>query len=131
MVKDAEANAEADRKRRDIVEARNRADAAIYETEKSLREHGDKVSPETRRDIETAIEDLKRAREGEDPGAITRGTEALMTAAAKLGEQVYRSAGAAGGEPGAAGGDGAEAPKRDGGTVDAEYEVVDEDKDKH
>jgi molecular chaperone DnaK len=130
MVKDAEANADADRQRRELVEARNRSDVAVYETEKSLREHGDKVSAETRRDIETALADLKRAREGEDAAAIQRGTEAVMSAAAKLGEQVYRNAGAAGGAPGGgtpgAAGDGA--PK-DAGTVDAEYEVVDDEKD--
>jgi molecular chaperone DnaK len=128
MVKDAESNAEADRKRRDVIEARNRADAAMYETEKSLREHGDKLTPETRRDIETAIEDLKRARDGEDAGAIQRATEKLMQAATKLGEQVYRAAGAGaeGGAPGAQPGE----PPRDSSTVDAEYEVVDEDKDK-
>jgi molecular chaperone DnaK len=129
MVKDAESNADADRKRRELVEARNRADAAVYEAEKALREHGDKVSAETRRDIETAVDDLKRAREGEDTAAIQRATETLMAAAATLGEQVYRAASSgAAGAPGQAPGSG-EARPRDAGTVDAEYEVVDEEKD--
>jgi molecular chaperone DnaK len=129
MVKDAESNAEADRKRRDLIEARNRADALAYETEKSLREHGDKVSPEVRREIETAVEDLKRARDGEDTGAIQRATEKLQTTAAKLGEEIYRAAGAAGGAPGAGPG-AAQGKPAEPGTVDAEYEVVDEDKDR-
>jgi molecular chaperone DnaK len=133
MVKDAEANAEADKRRRDVIEGRNRADAAIYETEKALREHGDKVGPEVRRDIETAIEDLKRAREGEDPAAMQRAAEKLQQTAATMGEHIYRNAGAApGGAPdaGAAPGGAADGKPAEPGTVDAEYEVVDDDKDK-
>ncbi len=146
MVKDAEANADADRKRKELIEARNRADAMIYEAEKSLREHGDKVSADVRRDIETAIEDAKRTREGEDPAAIQTAMDKLTTAAGKLGEEIYKASaaaaggaggagmgadggGGAGGGPGGPGhghGGGAGEP----GTVDAEYEVVDEDKDK-
>jgi molecular chaperone DnaK len=129
MVKDAEANAEADRRRRDLIEARNQADHRVYETEKALREYGDRVGAEVRREIETAIEDVKRAREREDPAAIQRASEQLLAAAAKLG--------AAAGGGGAAGGGptpGGTAPGGSGGgqdgTVEAEYEVVDEDKDK-
>jgi molecular chaperone DnaK len=136
MVKDAEANADADRKRRELIEARNRADVLIYETEKSLRQYGDKVSADVRRAIETAVEDLKRARDGEDPAAIQHKGEELTQTAAKLGEEVYRAtagggAGAgAGASPGQADGAAPGARETEPGTVDAEYEVVDEDKDK-
>ena len=135
MVKDAESNADSDRKRKELIEVRNRADAMAYEAEKSLKEHGDKVSAEIRRGIETALEDLKRAREGEDAAAIEGAMSALTTAAGKLGEEIYKSQGGAG-AAGAAAADGPQSgagPGADGpgqGTVDAEYEVVDEDKDK-
>jgi len=135
MVKDAESNADSDRKRKELIEVRNRADAMAYEAEKSLKEHGDKVSAEIRRGIETALEDLKRAREGEDAAAIEGAMSALTTAAGKLGEEIYKSqdgAGAAGAAaadgPQSGAGPGADGPGQ--GTVDAEYEVVDEDKDK-
>ena len=135
MVKDAESNADSDRKRKELIEVRNRADAMAYEAEKSLKEHGDKVSAEIRRGIETALEDLKRAREGEDAAAIEGAMSALTTAAGKLGEEIYKSQGG----PGAAGAAAADGPQTGAGpgadgpgqaTVDAEYEVVDEDKDK-
>ena len=137
MVKDAEAHKDADQRRRSVVEARNEADVRIHELEKSLREHGDKVSAETRREIETALEDLKRVRGGEDAAAIRSALENLMEKAGKLGEEVYKAsepagAGAAGGggKGSAAGGAGGAKPKSDGGTVEADYEVVDDDKDK-
>ena len=134
MVKDAEANAETDRRKRELIEARNRADALVYETEKSLREYGDKVSADVRRGIETALDDLKRAREGEDPAAISSAVERMTQAAAKLGEEIYKATAAAGasGAPGTPGGPppGSGASPSDAGTVEAEYEVVDDDKDK-
>jgi molecular chaperone DnaK len=135
MVKDAEANAEADRRRKEIVEARNQADQLVYQAEKSLREHGDKVSPDVRREIETAVEDLKRSRDGEDLGAIQRASQKLNDIVTKMGEQIYRATGSAGATgPGDAGGQPSGAPggskPGEPGTVDAEYEVVDEDKDR-
>ena len=128
MVRDAEAHKDADQKRRTLIEARNHADALAYETEKQLRAHGDKLTAETRRDIETAVADLKRVRDGEDPEAIRTATEKLTQTASRLGEEVYRAAAAQpgpapGGGPSAGGG--AESGP-DGGTVDAEYEVVDD-----
>jgi molecular chaperone DnaK len=141
MIKDAEAHEAADKKRRELVEVRNQADAYVHETEKQMREHGDKLSAETRRDIETAIDDLKKARDGEDAARIKTSTEKLTQVAAKLGEEVYKStsqeqeqgqgqpgAGAGAGDPGTAGADGG-GKSEDEGTVEAEYEVVDEDKD--
>jgi molecular chaperone DnaK len=133
MVKDAESNAEADKRRRELIEARNQAEQLVYQTEKSLREHGDKVSMDVRREIETAVEDLKRARDGEDVAAIQRGVERLQQVSGKMGEEIYRqsTAGAAGG-PGVGPGDRQAGPEpaTHPVTVDAEYEVVDEDKDR-
>jgi len=136
MVKDAEANAAADERRRGLVEARNRADALVFEAEKSLREHGDKVNPEVRRDIETAVQDLKRSRDSEDTSAIQQATEKLNTVMSKMGEEIYRAT-AGGAQPGGPGGasggpppDASGGPAPDAGTVDAEYEVVDDDKDR-
>ncbi len=123
----------------------------MHETEKALRDHGDKLSADTRREIETAVEDLKRVMAGDDPAAIKSGSEKLMQVSAKLGEEVYKAAqgaagdaagagaagagaGGAGGAPGAGADAGARAGGSGGadgpGTVEAEYEVVDEDKDK-
>jgi molecular chaperone DnaK len=137
MVKDAEAHKDADQKRRAVVEARNLAEVRVHETEKALREHGDKLSAEVRREIETAVEDLKRVMSGEDAAAITSSTDKLMQASAKLGEEVYKAAqGASGADAAAAGAGGAGAGAEESGggdgpgTVEAEYEVVDEDKDK-
>ncbi|UCE03293.1 MAG: molecular chaperone DnaK [Candidatus Latescibacterota bacterium] len=142
MVKDADAHKDADQRRRELVEARNKADAHVHETEKTLREHGDKVSAETRRDIETAVEDVKRVRTGEDPKAIEAAVEKLTTVVSKLGEEVYKaadagSAGAAGAGAGASAGAGPETAgaaasgqSSDSETVEAEYEVVDDDKEK-
>ena len=138
MVKDAEAHKDADTRRRELVEARNQAEQIVHATEKSLREYGERLSAETRRDIETAVEDLKRARGGEDVAAIRRAIDKVTQTAAKLGEEVYRAAGAGSGAGGGAGsgaaGTGGAGPGPSGptdrGTVEAEYEVVDEDKDK-
>ncbi len=132
MVKDAEAHKEADQRRRTVVEARNEAEGRLHELEKSLLEHGDKVSAETRREIETAMEDVKRVRGGEDAAAIKSAVEKLMQKAAKLGEEVYKASGtgaAPGATPGGGSAGGAK-PDTDGGTVEADYEVVDDDKDK-
>jgi len=130
MVKDAEENVEADKRRRELIEARNQAEQLVYQTEKSLREHGDKVSMDVRREIETAVEDLKRARDGEDAGAVQRGIERLQQVSAKMGEEIYRSSTGPGGPGAAPGGQGGPEPASEPGTVDAEYEVVDEDKDR-
>lgn len=91
MVKDAEANAEADKKRRELVEARNQAESLIHSTEKSLSEHGDKVSEEVKSEIETAIADAKAVLESEDPEAIAEKTNALAQASMKLGEAMYKA----------------------------------------
>ena len=126
MVKDAEAHESEDKKKREIIEARNQADGLVYTTDKALKEHGDKVDEETRKGIESALEDLKKAIEGDDPEEIKSKTEALAQASQKLGEVMYQQAQdeAAAGEGSAEG----DAPKDD--VVDAEFEEVDEEEKK-
>lgn len=101
MVKDAEANAESDKKRRALVDAQNHADSMIDSTEKQLKEHGDKISDADKKAIEDAIQDLKTVKETDNVDDITAKTQTLMQAAMKLGEAVYKAAQAAGGTEGA------------------------------
>uniref|UniRef100_UPI003D81A1CC Hsp70 family protein n=1 Tax=Trichloromonas sp. TaxID=3069249 RepID=UPI003D81A1CC len=126
MVKDAEAHSGEDKKKRELIEARNQADSLVYTTEKSLSEHSDKVDEETKGKITSALEDLKKAMEGESAEDIQKKTEALAQASHKLAEAMYAKAQAEGTAEGqaadAAGGEGAE------NVVDAEFEEVDEDK---
>jgi molecular chaperone DnaK len=125
MVKDAESHAAEDKKKREVIEARNQADGLVYTTEKAVKEHGDKVDEATRKAIENALDDLKKAMEGDDAEAIRRKTEALATASHKLAEVMYQQA-----EAGAAEGSGGEAAaggKKDD-VVDAEFEEVDDKK---
>lgn len=126
MVKDAEANAQADKQKKELVEAKNQAEGLIHATEKTLKEHGDKVSSAEKEAIESAMEALKKAAEGEDLNAIKEKTETLMQASLKLGEAMYKQAAP---EAGAAGAQGAEAgaqsqPGSDEKVVDADFEEV-------
>ncbi len=91
MVKDAEANKEADKKKRESVDARNQADSLVFSTEKSLKEHGDKISAEEKKAIENGIADLKKSLEGTDIEDIKKKTQSLIQASMKLGEAVYKS----------------------------------------
>ncbi len=91
MVKEAEANAAEDKKRKDLVEAKNHAEALIHSTTKSLSEYGDKVPAADKSAIEAAIADLKSVMDGGDGEAITAKTNALAQAAMKLGEAMYKS----------------------------------------
>ena len=126
MIKDAEAHAEEDRKRKELVEARNQADTLVYTTEKSLREYGDKIDADTKKNIEDAIERTKKAMEGTDAEAIRKAVEELSQASHKLAEAMYAqaSAEAAGEEAGKEAGE-----KKEEGVVDAEFEEVKEDKE--
>jgi molecular chaperone DnaK len=129
MVKDAEAHAEEDKKRKAEVEAKNHAEALVHSTEKTLTEHGSKVGEAERRAIENAMADLKEALKGSDADAITAKANTLAQASMKLGEAMYKQAGEQQ-PPGGDGGDGsaggAEAKKDD--VVDAEFTEVDDDK---
>jgi molecular chaperone DnaK len=123
MVKDAEANAEADKKRRAVVEAKNQAESLVHSTEKSVKEYGDKVSDTDRKAIEDAIAALKGAIESSEPDAddIQAKTQTLMEVSMKLGQAIYEAQQAEGGEGNSDGG-------KDDKVVDADYEEVkDED----
>jgi molecular chaperone DnaK len=126
MVKDAEANAEADKKRRAAVEAKNHAEALVHATEKALGEYGSKVGEAERRAIENAMADLKEALKGDDPETITAKANTLSQASMKLGEAMYKQQQET--QPGADAGaqPGGGAPKED--VVDAEFTEVDDDK---
>lgn len=133
MVKEAEANAENDKKERERVEVRNEADSMIYQTEKTLKEMGDKVNAADKQRIEDAVATLKKAVEGGDTADIKSKTEALQQAAYKIAEEMYKQQGAGAGAAGSAG-SGATGGADDSGPTkgtadDVDYEVVkDEDK---
>ncbi len=126
MVRDAEAHAEEDRKRREEAEARNNADTLVYQTEKLLREQGDKISTEAKADVESALADLKSAVAGTDLDAIKAATERLMTTSQDFTQKLYEAAAAEGGGSAGAAGGSATPPPADDDVVDAE--IVDEDK---
>jgi molecular chaperone DnaK len=132
LVKDAEVHAEEDKKKKELVEARNSADALIYSTEKSIKELGDKVDSETKTKVEDATSALKKAMEGEDSGEIKRLSEELTQVSHKLAEAMYQQASAgnqqAGADAGAEGQAGGAAPEED--VVDADFEEVKEDEKK-
>ena len=122
MMADAEANAGADKARRELVEAKNHAEALVHQTEKQMIEHGSKVSDAVKGEIEKAIADLKEAAAGDNTADITAKHQALMNAAMKLGEAIYAAQGA-----GAAEGEDAPQSGNDD-VVDADFEEVDERK---
>jgi molecular chaperone DnaK len=137
MVRDAEAHAEEDKKRRELVDARNQADSLVYMTEKSLKEHGDKVDASVKSAIEAALTKTKTAMEGSDADAIKSAMEELQQTSHKLAEAMYQQAASGAGGPGAgaehmheAGGQQAGGGKRDEDVVDADFEEVKEDRKK-
>ncbi len=122
MVRDAEENAESDKDRKELVEAKNQAESLVHSTEKSMEEHADKVDPTTIEAIELAIAALKDDLEGEDAGKIKSGIQNVTEAAMKLGEAIYKSAQEEAGdaEP--------DAPAADEDILDADFEDLDDDK---
>lgn len=135
MVKDAEDNAEQDKQLKSKIEARNEADSLIYATEKSMKDYGDKITDDDRKNIEGAIEALRGVMDGDDVEAIKSKTEELKQASYKLAEEVYKTqqeqgAGAAetsDGDGGAQGGSGGGASASGDNVEDVDYEVVDDD----
>ncbi|MCJ7729534.1 MAG: Hsp70 family protein, partial [Sedimentisphaerales bacterium] len=132
MTKEAEAHAEEDKKKREVVDLKNQADQLIYSTEKTLKEHGDKVSAETRGGIESAVNNLKEAIKGEDANAIKKAIENLGTASGELGKVLYEKAARKQASSAGPGGAGRTPPpegevKRKGGddVIDAEFEAKD------
>jgi molecular chaperone DnaK len=132
MIKDAEEHAEEDKKRRELVEAKNQAEALIHASEKTLSEGGDKLSESDRKPVEEAAEALKTALQGDDLGEIKAKTEALGQASMKLGEAMYQSGGdgaqAEAGDGAGAGDESAGPAEGDERVVDADFEEVDDDK---
>jgi molecular chaperone DnaK len=136
MVKDAEAHADEDRRFRELVEARNKADALLHQTEKALKDLGEKVSPSDRANVESAMADLKRVINDDDKSVIETKANALAQASAAIAQQAYAQAGPAGGEGGggasgapgggSAAGGGAAGGKDD--VLDAEFEEVKDSK---
>lgn len=134
MKREAEAHADEDRKRREVIDAKNQGEALAYSSEKSLKEHGDKVDASVRADIERAISELRDALKGDDGEIIKRKIEQLTTVSQKLGEAIYKNAaaGATGAATSGAAGastaqeaqsDRATKSKKDDDVIDAEYEV--------
>jgi molecular chaperone DnaK len=139
MVKEAETNAEEDKKRRELVEAQNHADALVHSTDKMLKEYGDKVGADEREAIEKDVEALRTAKDAEDIDEIKRLIEALTQSSMKLGEAVYKAqaeeaapqADMGGDDDGGSGPEsGAEPGGGDEGVVDADFEEVDDDQKK-
>jgi molecular chaperone DnaK len=126
MVKDAEAHAAEDKRRRDSVDAKNHGESLVHDAEKALKEYGDKVAQSDRSAVESAIAALKAALQGEDVEAIKARANDLMQAQMKLGEAMYKSQQATGAEGGAAPGAG----KGKDDVIDAEFREVDDDKKK-
>jgi len=128
MVKDAEENAESDKKKREAVDARNHADSLINQTEKNIKEHGDKLSDADKNQINLDLEELKNVKDGEDIDAIKSKTEALVQSSLRLGEAIYKQnpeesapqPDPSGSEP--------SSDKKDEKVVDAEFEEVDDNK---
>jgi molecular chaperone DnaK len=138
MVKDAEAHAEEDKKRRELVEVQNQAEALIHTTEKTLAEAGDKVEAADKTAVEAAIAELKTAAEGDDTDDIGAKTEALAQISMKIGEALYKQAAEAEAADGAessgddgdsdSGGSGGGGGAAEDEVVDADFEEVDDDK---
>ncbi len=129
MVKEAEENAEADKKKREAVDTRNHADSLINETEKNLKEHGDKIPEADRNKITEDIEELKKVKDGDDLEAIKSKTEALVQSSLKMGEAIYKqNPQGAGPQPDPSGAEPSADNTKDEKVVDAEFEEVDEDK---
>jgi molecular chaperone DnaK len=134
MTKEAESHAEEDKKRREVVDLKNQADQLVYSTEKTLKEHGDKVSAETRGTIESAVNNLKEVGKGDEPDAIKKAIENLSEAGQELGKVLYEEAAkkqAAAGEAGPAQEaappqEGEVKRKVDDDVIDAEFEAKDD-----
>ena len=126
MVKDAEANKEADKKKRESVDVRNQADTLLHSTEKNLKEHGSKVSDTDKKAIEDASANLRNAIKGTDIEEIKKKTQDLVQASMKLGEAIYKSQQSA--KPGDSPKDASkEEGKKDDNVVDADFEEVKDD----
>jgi molecular chaperone DnaK len=114
MVRDAEVNADADAKKKQVIESKNEIDSLIYSTDKSLKEHGEKLGDDVKKEVEKAIEDAKAVKDSDDLDELKAKTEALSQASMKMGQAIY-------GQQQQAAGDAGE-EKKDDNTVDADFE---------
>ena len=131
MVKEAEENAESDKKKRELVDTRNQADSLINETEKNIKEHVDKVDSADKNKIEEDIESLKKVKDGDDIEVIKSTTETLVQSSLKLGEAIYKqSPQGQTPQPDPSGAEPSSDKKNDDKVVDADFEEVDENKKK-
>ncbi|MDR3568252.1 MAG: molecular chaperone DnaK [Syntrophobacteraceae bacterium] len=125
LVREAEAHAEEDKKKRELIEARNQADTLIYSTEKTLRDMADKLDAKTKADIEAQIVTLRATMEGDNVEAIQKDLDALMQLSHKVAEEAYKRAAGPQGQPGAGGeGEPQQHKKSDDDVVDADFEEV-------
>lgn len=130
MKQDAEAHAADDKKRRELVDLKNQGDALVYQTEKQMKEHGEKVPADVRGQIESAVNSLKDALKGDDGDAIKKTIESLNAVQHKLAEEIYKNTAASGAQAGQAtadtqSADQSSSTKKDEDVIDAEYEVKD------
>ena len=129
MVKDAEANKEVDKKKRETVDARNQADTIVHTTEKNLKEHGSKISDAEKKAIETGISDLRNALKGIDTEEVKKKTQALVQSSMKLGEAIYKSQQKDAGKKGAQQNQSSKNNEQNKeNVVDADFEEVKEEK---
>ena len=130
MVKDAEANKEADKKKRETVDVRNQADSLIFSTEKSLKEHGDKISAEEKKSIESAVSDLRNSLKGTDTEEVKKKTQTLIQVSMKLGEAVYKNQQKTQANKTGTGKEDKSKTDNKENVVDADFEDVKDDKEK-
>ncbi len=128
MVRDAEGHADEDKKKREVIEARNHADSMVYSTEKSLKEYGDKIDVREKGAIENKLAELKKLMDGEDAEAIKKATEELAQSAHKLAEAMYAKGPGGEGEAGGAAEQAGASKPKDDNVVDADFEEVKSDK---
>ena len=128
MVRDAESHADEDKKKREVIEARNHADSMVYSTEKSLKEFGDKISTVEKGTIENKLAELKKLMESEDAEAIIKGTDDLTQSAHKLAEAMYAKAPGGAGEAGGTAEQAGASKPQDDNVVDADFDEVKSDK---
>jgi molecular chaperone DnaK len=130
MVKEAESHAEEDRKRRELIETKNQAEALIHSTDRMLKDFGDKVQASDKAAVESAVEELKTSLQGEDTAAIKAKIDAVAQASMKLGEAMYHASQAASGEAGGAGAGPSGSAGGDDKVVDVDFEEVRDDDSK-
>ena len=127
MTEDAKKYEADDKKRRELVDLRNQADQVVYTTEKTLKEHGEKVGPQERSNVEAALNNLREVMKGDDADAIKRAMENVMQASQEIGKKIYENVAGGQAQAGAAAGEGPQAGPEGGSkggddVIDAEYE---------